>query len=128
MSRPASYLLDTHVALWWFNADPRISPEREQTLGQSRCLISAATIWEVAIKHRLGKLPVAPQTLLRCAMEAGFELLDIHPRHAAATAELEPLHHDPFDRLLLAQARHDRHQLITADAALLAYGRGVERL
>lgn len=123
-----SYLLDTQVALWWFSADPRISPEREQMLGQSRCLISAVTIWEVAIKHRLGQLPVAPQTLLRCATEAGFELLDIQAEHAAATADLEPFHQNPFDRLLLAQARHNKHLLITADAALLAYGTGVERL
>lgn len=128
MGKPLAHLLDTQVLLWWLNGDARITPEREQLLCRHPCLVSAASIWEVAIKHRLGKLPVAPTQLIQLARDAGFGTLPISQEHAAMTSSL-PLHHqDPFDRLLLAQARLEGLQLITADATLLEYGPEVVRL
>ena len=128
MADPKAYLLDTHILLWWLNGDPRITSEREQQLSSRDCLISAASVWEVAIKHRLGKLPIAPEHLLDIAVKAGFRTLQVSCEHAAATALLPPHHQDPFDRLLLAQARLECLKLITVDADLLRYGEGVERL
>jgi PIN domain nuclease of toxin-antitoxin system len=104
--------MDLQVLLWWFSADARLSRQREEQIRSVRAWVSAASLWEVAIKHQLGKLPVSPQQLTG----------------AAATALLPPLHQDPFDRLLLAQATALKLTLLTADCTLVAYGRRVERI
>ena len=96
MAAGGGYLLDTCVLLWWLSGDARLSGIWEERLREVRCLVSAASIWQTAIKHRLGKLPVCPLDLTQAAATAGFEMLTISPEHAAATATL-PLHHqDPF--------------------------------
>ena len=77
-------LLDTQVMLWWLLDDPRLSAETRDLKAASPCVVSVASIWEVAIKHRLGKLPVAP---------------------AAFRNHLPLVHHDPFGGLLIAQAQ-----------------------
>jgi PIN domain nuclease of toxin-antitoxin system len=118
-------LLDTHIALWWFAGNPRLSAEVREEISHSVCWLSAVSIWEVAIKFRLGKLPVAPGIFLSAATSAEMRLLPITPEHAAATSELTAFHHDPFDRLLIAQARQDHLTLLTADQSLLAYGANV---
>ena len=82
-------LLDTQVMLWWLLDDPRLGTHTREILAASPCLVSVASIWEVAIKHRLGKLAVLP-------------VLD---PHVIETAQLPLVHHDPFDRMLIAQAR-----------------------
>lgn len=125
---PAPLLLDTHIALWWFAGHPRLNEEIRAEISQSECWLSAASVWEVAIKFRLDKLPVAPATFLDAARAGGFRLLPISPEHTAATAELPTFHSDPFDRLLLAQARQDRLMLLTADFAMIAYGANVRYL
>jgi PIN domain nuclease of toxin-antitoxin system len=128
MSAKGPYLLDTHVLLWWLSADARLSRQREAQIRSARALVSAVSVWEVAIKHQLGKLPVSPQQLLEAVASAGFDLLSIEASHAAATALLPPLHQDPFDRLLLAQATELKLTLLTADRKLVAYGRRVEKI
>jgi PIN domain nuclease of toxin-antitoxin system len=128
MSERFSALLDTHVLLWWLNGDPRINAEREQQLSLLPCLVSAVSVWEVAIKYRRGKLPVSPTTLLECVRSAGLRTLPIQPEHTAATAELPDHHNDLFDRLLIAQAQTEGLRLITADRILLRYGNPVELL
>jgi len=125
MSRDRGYLLDTCVLLWWLSGDTRLTPTWEERLQVARCLVSAASIWETAIKHRLGKLPVSPSDLITALNQAGFETLAITPAHAAATAALPPHHHDPFDRLLIAQAQLEGVCLLSSDRALKAYGRSV---
>jgi PIN domain nuclease of toxin-antitoxin system len=125
MAAGSGYMLDTCVLLWWLSGDARLSREWEDRLRGARCLVSAASIWEVAIKHQLGKLPVSPQSLITAAREAGFEFLAISPDHAAATALLPPLHQDPFDRLLISQARSEGVLLLSDDRALKGYGPGV---
>lgn len=114
--------------LWWLSGDHRISCQWEDNLSSARCLVSAASIWEVAIKHQLGKLPVAPQALMAAAQEAGFEWLAISAGHAAATALLPPHHRDPIDRLLMDQARLEGVPLVSNDRALKAYGSVVQLL
>ncbi len=118
----ARLLLDTHVALWWFTAHPRLNPEIQAMIADSECHLSAASIWEVAIKHKLGKLPISPRDLVRAAREAGMCPLVVTHDHGTATAELPPVHNDPFDRLLVAQARVERLRLVTGDATLAGYG------
>lgn len=121
-------LLDTHVALWWFSANPRLNAESLEEIAQSECWLSAASVWEVAIKFKLGKLPITPTAFLDAANVGGFRLLNITPSHTIATADLPVFHSDPFDRLLLAQAKLEKLTLITADNTLLAYGKNVRCL
>ncbi|MCP9772751.1 type II toxin-antitoxin system VapC family toxin [Synechococcus sp. Tobar12-5m-g] len=128
MAAGGGYLLDTCVLLWWLSGDPRLSREWDERLRGCRCLVSAASIWEAAIKHQLGKLAVSPQSLITAAREAGFEFLAISPDHAAATTLLPSHHRDPFDRLLIAQARLEGVLLLSDDRALKCYGPGVKLL
>ncbi|MHB9119037.1 MAG: type II toxin-antitoxin system VapC family toxin [Burkholderiales bacterium] len=121
-------LLDTHVALWWFAAHPRLSAGIREEIGRSECWLSACSIWEVAIKFRLGKLPVAPDVLLAAARAANFRLLSMTPEHSIAVARLPELHSDPFDRILIAQAQQENLLLLTADKIVSDYGQNVRHL
>jgi PIN domain nuclease of toxin-antitoxin system len=101
--------------------DERIGPEARRTISASHpTLISAVVIWEVAIKRRLGKLD-APGDLLEQLEAAGVDLLPITPRHADRVGTLPLHHHDPFDRLLVAQADCDGLTLVSADRELANY-------
>lgn len=73
------FLLDTHVALWWFAAHPRISVGARETITHSECWLSACSIWEVAIKYRLGKLPIDPDVLLTITRDSNIHILNINP-------------------------------------------------
>jgi PIN domain nuclease of toxin-antitoxin system len=115
-------LLDTHVALWWLTAHPRLDAASQSLIAESDCYLSAASIWEIAIKFKLGKLPVAPEAVLAAVREARIGLLSISPDHTVATTALPKLHGDPFDRLLIAQARQEYLQLLTSDRLLCEYG------
>jgi len=116
-------LLDTHLVLWWMSGEAsRISKKALAALGSEGIdpTVSAVTIWEAAIKRRLGKLD-SPDDLLPQLERAGVELLPITARHADLVASL-PLHHrDPFDRLLVAQAKLEGLPLVSDDAALRRY-------
>jgi PIN domain nuclease of toxin-antitoxin system len=113
-------LLDTQVALWWLTASRRLSKPSRQLVAGSPCVLSVASVWEVAIKHRLGKLPVAAQRFRDEMRSAGAEILSVTDEHALLTAELPIAHPDPFDRLLLGVAVAERLTLLTADQALIA--------
>ncbi len=115
-------LLDTQVALWWLTGNKRLAKPVRAVIAQSDCYLSVASVWEVAIKFRLGKLPLSPQTFRDEMATAGATIQPIADAHAIATAGLDIAHSDPFDRLLLATARAERLVLLTADAALLAQG------
>ena len=121
-------LLDTQVALWWLVGSKRLLHASRRRIASSHCVVSVASVWEVAIKFQLDRLPVAPGAFLGAARAGGFRLLPITPDHAAATVDLPRFHTDPFDRLLLAQARQEQLTLLTADAALAAYGPNVRHL
>lgn len=118
-------LLDTHVALWAIADDPRLSAEARQLIldPNNRVLVSAATVWEIAIKHGLGKgdMPLSGVEALGYFTQAGYQLLPVTAQHAAAVEDLPPIHRDPFDRLLAAQARIEPLRLLTHDATLARY-------
>jgi PIN domain nuclease of toxin-antitoxin system len=119
-------LLDTHVALWWALDDRRLGRAARHAVAEaSDAYLSAASIWEMAIKVRLGKLELVrfDETQLgTLASRLGFLDLPITAAHAAFVATL-PLHHsDPFDRVLVAQASMEDLVLVTADSAFAAYG------
>ncbi len=99
---------------------PRAS--REQITGSS-CVLSVASVWEVAIKHRLGKLPVSARRFRDEMRSAGAVILSVSDEHALATAELPYAHRDPFDRLLLSVAELEHLVLLTADEALIGLAR-----
>ena len=122
-------LLDTHVFIWAVTGSRQLkSAAREQMASAEAVFVSAASIWEIAIKARLGKIEGDAQEFAAAIDASGFQELAVTARHAAAVAEL-PLHHaDPFDRLLLAQAFSEPLGFLTADGALAAYGGGVRVL
>ena len=88
--------------------------------------MSAASIWEVSIKTALGKLDADPAALLAEIEPAGFRLLPVTGEHAAAVARLPLIHNDPFDRMLVAQAKTEPLLLLTNNAALAGYGDCIE--
>lgn len=115
-------LADTHALLWWLADDARLSgPVRElMAAGSVPVHFSAASIWEAEIKAAAGKL-VVPDDLLDALAADGFLELGIAARHAVEAARLPPLHRDPFDRMLVAQARCEDMTLLSADAKVAAY-------
>jgi len=118
-------LLDTHVFLW-LNTEPERLGEHLPLVEDrnTELLLSAASSWEIAIKHRLGRLPLPepPQRYVPTRMRAvGAQGLAIEHPHALAVAQLEPLHRDPFDRLLVAQARLLDVPILTADPMVARY-------
>ncbi len=113
-------LLDTHVLIWW-DEGTRLKPEASRSIRDAdQVFVSSATAWEIAIKTSLGRL-VTKRTVAEALLENHFEELPIHIRHAAEVARLPWHHRDPFDRLLIAQARTDRLTIITRDRAFQAY-------
>ena len=116
-----SLLLDTHVLLWLLAGEKRrFGPGTLEALGDRAAVVSAATVWEIAIKRRLGKLR-APSNLVETVAAARLQLLSITPAHAEHVAELPDLHNDPFDRILVAQAKVEGLTIVTADASVRRY-------
>lgn len=114
-------LLDTHVALWWFADSPRLtSPARDAICGASTVVVSAVSVWEIAIKKALGKLD-APDNIIHALHKNSFTSLPIDVRHAVIAGNL-PFHHsDPFDRMLVAQAQCEGMTLVSADPWVAKY-------
>lgn len=116
------FLVDTHVVLWWLTDDPALSSRARDALADpaNEPLLSAASVWEIAIKRSLGKL-TAPDDLPERIAGEGFTLLPISAAHAWHVRDLPAHHRDPFDRLLVAQALVERLALVTADARFSEY-------
>jgi PIN domain nuclease of toxin-antitoxin system len=118
-------LLDTHVALWAISDHPRLSKKARALIESPRSSvwISAATVWEIAIKHglRRGDMPVSGQDALRYFQASGYRFLPVEPEHAAAVEDLPALHADPFDRILVAQALVEPMRLMTHDPVVARY-------
>lgn len=119
-------LLDTHVLLWWLVADRRLSARARSALEEGRHVVyvSAASAWEIAIKTARGKLALPPGGEVRIRETAaayGFTELPITFDHALGVRGLPRHHGDPFDRLLVAQCRHESLALVTNDAGIRRY-------
>lgn len=118
-------LLDTHVALWAITDSPKLSVKARELIESPRTSvwISAATVWEIAIKHGLGRgdMPVSSADALGYFRESGYRFLPVEPEHAAAVEDLPTHHADPFDRILVAQAMVEPMRLITHDPLVASY-------
>lgn len=118
-------LLDTHVALWAITDSPKLPKKARELIEspKSSVWISAATVWEIAIKHALkrGDMPVSGQDALRYFQESGYRFLSVEPEHAAVVGELPAHHADPFDRILVAQALVEPMRLMTHDPIVARY-------
>ncbi len=119
-------LLDSHVLLWAAADDRRLSAEARSLIEdtQNKRYFSAASLWEITIKRGLGRkdFQVDPRLLRRGLLDNGYAELAITSEHVIAVEELPAIHKDPFDRLLLAQARIEGAVLLTADDHLGRYG------
>lgn len=119
-------LLDTHVALWAIADSPKLSQAARALILSPRATvwISVASIWEIAIKRALGRgdMPVSGVEAVRYFEQSGYRFLPIETEHALAVEELPTHHADPFDRLLVAQARTEPMRLLTHDEMLAPYG------
>jgi len=118
-------LLDTQLLLWAAGQPERLSAAARKLLNNRRneLLFSAASLWEIAIKNTLGRedLHVEPRLLRRGLLDNGYTELPITSQHAVNIDSLPPLHKDPFDHLLLAQAMTEGITLLTGDAQLARY-------
>lgn len=125
-------LLDTHVALWALTDAPALPASARALIADpaNEVWVSAVSVWEIAIKHGLGRgdMPLSGTEALGYFTEAGYRMLPITAPHAAAVALLPPHHQDPFDRLLVAQARAEPLRLLTHDATVARYGEPVLRV
>jgi PIN domain nuclease of toxin-antitoxin system len=118
-------LLDTHLLLWAAGDPDRLSAAARALIGapENELWFSAASVWEIAIKRGLGRedFQVNPRLLRRGLLDNGYRELPVGSEHAVAIDSLPPLHKDPFDRLLVAQARVEGITLLTADASVAQY-------
>jgi PIN domain nuclease of toxin-antitoxin system len=117
----SDYLLDTHVLLWSLNADPRLSRHHFDIIEAGENLtVSVVSIWEIAIKRSLGKLTTEGDVLANIRSRP-IRILRVDETHAIGTEAL-PLHHrDPFDRLLISQARQEGLTIVTSDRRFADY-------
>jgi PIN domain nuclease of toxin-antitoxin system len=120
-------LLDTHALLWWLAGDPSLSRTAQDAIGEQSndVFVSAASAWEIAVKHRLGKLPDAAALATDIAAGVagqGFVELPIALRHAQAAGALLGPHKDPIDRMLIAQATLESMALVSKETLFDGYG------
>lgn len=114
-------LLDSHVLLWYLDTVPELSAQiRTRIDTEPQVLVSVASVWELRIKQALGKLTM-PDDMEAQLTAARFDVLPITLAHALAAGALPPHHRDPFDRMLVAQARLEGLTLVTHDARLRPY-------
>lgn len=119
-------LLDTHILLWAWNGDKRLSRSHRELLTSQevRAFVSIVSLWEVSIKKSVGKLELeAPlEELVASLPEFQFELLPLRMEHISLVGTLPLYHRDPFDQMLIAQAKHEGMHLLSADPHFAAYG------
>jgi PIN domain nuclease of toxin-antitoxin system len=125
-------LLDTHLLLWAVEDSPRLSKIARRLINDpdNDLFFSAASLWEIAIKNGLGRsdFVVDPRLLRRELLDNGYNDLPISSSHAVAIDSLPPIHKDPFDRLLVAQANVEGITLLTTDALVAQYSGPVRRV
>lgn len=114
-------LLDSHVVLWWLEDNSALGSQCRELIERADvAFVSVVTPWELGIKRALGKVSM-PDGLVDAVESGGFKSLSITAAHAELAPALPPLHRDPFDRMLVAQAQLETLVLVTADKALASY-------
>lgn len=116
-------LLDTHILLWWLNADRRLTRAVRDVLRneENDIAVSAVSIWEIAIKRALGRIDVDFEEMLSAIGADGFAELPVRFAHSRTLESLPRRHDDPFDRMLIAQSISEGRRLVTHDKDVLAY-------
>lgn len=120
-------IVDTHVFLWWVEGNRALPAKARAVLSnqQNECLLSLASVWELAIKASLGKLKLAlpvQRYVVEHVAANNFQMLDIRIAHVGRVETLAAHHGDPFDRLLIAQALVEKLPIVTADMVFRKYG------
>lgn len=116
------YLLDTHILLWWLN-DPKKIRKKAHTIiadRENKVYISSVSFWEIAIKNSLGRINI-PRNMLNILSEDALEILPLYPEETLLVTDLPDIHKDPFDRMLIAQAKFNDLVLITRDRVIPKY-------
>jgi len=125
-------LLDTHLLLWAASEPQRLSAKARALLldPSNQLVFSSASLWEIAIKNGLDRsdFNVDPRRLWRMLLVNGYRELSVTSEHTVAVNDLSPFHKDPFDRILVAQARVEGLTLLTADKVVAKYGEGVKKV
>jgi len=117
-----NYLLDTHVILWWLTEPKNIAVKARKIISdkEENIFISSASCWEMAIKKGVGRLKF-PSNLLEIITAEGFNIIPINAIESLSVADLPLIHHDPFDRMLVMQAKLNDMILITRDETIMKY-------
>ena len=120
-------LLDTHILLWWLSDDRRLPKDAEKIIkdGDNLVYVSAASVWEIAIKATLGQIKADPFAVQESIAPSGLLNLPVTGTHAAHVSRLPHHHRDPFDRMLVAQSLVEPMRLLTTDRLLARYGETV---
>ncbi len=119
-------LLDTHCLIWLLNNSPELTPTARRYISRAEIVyFSSASIWELGLKWRKGKINMQPRRLVQAALECGLQELPIALEAILISSELKSEHSDPFDRLLYAQAKHGKLRLLTVDEKIPRFGSAV---
>lgn len=115
-------LLDTHILIWALENNPALPDKAREAIieGSNLVFVSSASVWEISIKKSIGKLK-APDNLLEELQSHRFSLLNINAEHALLAGELPFLHRDPFDRMLIAQAKIEKLTVVSNDSIMAQY-------
>lgn len=116
------FLLDTHILLWWLEDDKKLKKDIKNLIVEERnqIFVSVVSFWEISIKNRKDKLPLKTN-LKTIIKESKFNIVNITPDYVLAADSLSKIHKDPFDRMLIAQAKTEKLKLITADPKIWRY-------
>jgi PIN domain nuclease of toxin-antitoxin system len=117
-------LLDTNALIWWLRDDPKLGPRARQLIAdkESELFVSVISLWEVTMKWRVGKMDYAGSAFLNDLKTEEIEPLGISTEHLLALEKLDMHHKDPFDHLILAQAKIEGATIITSDREITGYG------
>jgi PIN domain nuclease of toxin-antitoxin system len=117
-----NYLLDTHIILWWLTNPKQIAVKASKIISdkENSIFISSASLWEMAIKKSLGRLTL-PRNIVEILQTEGFQMIPIGHEEALGISDLPPIHQDPFDRILVMQAKLYNYVLITRDKDIIRY-------